>query len=184
MRRHILCLAGDFLIHPLEKLLDLERWPKTLILLTGTVGVGVIWRKFGTASTPSCALPKKGLKLSQLVNDRIRVANVLASTTRGLFHTRPATTGPIAFASCCGFVGRCVSAEGNPDLHNNTLHSCTVHSVESSEDELLWPLWNLLETGEVFWCVLCSLYRFRWSLPTMRTLMESSLLGNMLGCCT
>lgn len=37
MRRRILCLAGDFFIHPLEKLLDLERWPKTLILLTGTV---------------------------------------------------------------------------------------------------------------------------------------------------
>eukprot|EP00434_Breviolum_minutum_P038638 symbB.v1.2.034284.t2/scaffold4397.1/size40204/4 len=34
-RRRILCLAGDFFIHPLEKLLDLERWPKTLILLTG-----------------------------------------------------------------------------------------------------------------------------------------------------
>lgn len=37
MRRRILCLAGDFFMHPLEKLLDLERWPKTLILLTGTV---------------------------------------------------------------------------------------------------------------------------------------------------
>ena len=114
------------------------------------------------ASTP-LGLPK-GVTLSQLVKDGIRVANVLASTTYGFFDTRPATTAPIAFASCGGFVGRCASAEGkNPDLHNNTLHSCTVqcfywvisvyYSVQSSEDELFWPLWNLLGAGEVFWCV-------------------------------